>query len=195
MIPAKVDPKREYSTNPFLDGFRVPVRRKKVEVGEPDEVIVSTTTGEITAIPTITRSFEVDTERFVKLYIAQVGVFFSLPQRALRLSEVLLHEMSRMPNSDMVYLNKAAAENYFKNRDGRAGMSKVTYHRALMDLLEAGLIAYSDRPGLFFLNPNVFFNGDRVKFVTEYKRKKIKDRERLEEAGQQTLSLEQPEDN
>ena len=144
-------------------------------------------------MPTISRSFEVYTERFVKLYVAQVGVFFSLPQRALRLSEVLLHEMSRMPGSDMVYLNKSAAEKYFKDKGTKSGMSKVTYHRALMDLLTAGLIAYSDRPGLFFLNPNVFFNGDRVRFVTEYRKKKVRERQRLEEAGQQSLPLESEE--
>ena len=192
-VPAKppgFDPKKEYEENPFLKGFRVPIRRKRATIGEPDEVIVSTTTGEITESPVISRSYDVDAERFVKLYIAQIGVFFSLPQRALRLAEVLLHEMSRLPGTDMVYLNRDAAEKYFASKGQGPGLSKVTYHRALLDLLNAGLLAYSDRPGLFFLNPHVFFNGDRVKFVTEYRRKKKREFEALEKAGQQRLDFE-----
>lgn len=188
-VPANFDPKHEYEENPFMTGFVVPVRRKRVSVGEADEVLVSTTTGEITDVPTIARSIEVDTERFVKIYIAQIGVFFSLPARAMKLAEVLLHEMSRLPGSDMVYLNRDAAGKYFKQTGAETTMSKVTYHRALSDLLSAGLIAYSDRPGLFFLNPHVFFNGDRVRFVSEYRRKRASKMERLEEAGQQRLDL------
>jgi hypothetical protein len=190
-VPKNFDPKHPYETNPFMHGFAVPVRRKNVSAGEADEVIVNTTTGEIDSSPMISRRVLVDSERFVKVYTAQLGVFFSLPSRAMQLAEVLLREMSRFAGTDMVYLNQAAAERHFKSLNRKA-MSKQTYHRALSDLLGAGLIAYSDRPGLFFLNPHVFFNGDRIKFVTEYKRNSSGSRMReLEEAGQTSLPLDQ----
>lgn len=187
-VPASFDPKHQYEENPFMQGFTVPVRRKNVAMGESDEVLVNTTTGEVSDVPQITRSVEVDTEKFVKVYTAQLGVFFSLPSRAMQLAEVLLFEMSRFVGSDVVFLNQHAAEKYFKSLD-RKPMSKQTYHRALNDLLVTGLIAYSDRPGLFFLNPHVFFNGNRVKFVTEYRkaaRGKLSS-EALEKMGQARL--------
>lgn len=188
-VPRDFDPKHEYEENPFLNGFSVPVRRKRVQVGETDDVIVNTKTGEVTDIPTVTRYVEVDTDVFVKLFVGQIGVFFSLPNRAMKLAEVLMYEMGRFAGTDMVYLNQAAAERYFR-KTGKSGMSKVTYHRALSDMLNAGLIAYSDRPGLFFLNPHVFFNGDRARFVTEYRKKKVREREQLEAAGQQRLDFD-----
>lgn len=184
-VPADFDPKRSYEANPFLEGFAVPVRRKNMVMGESDQVLVSTTTGEVSEVPQITRSVEVDTDKFVKVYTAQLGIFFSLPARAMQLAEVLLYEMSRLVGTDVVFLNQHAAEKYFARLD-RKPMSKQTYHRALNDLLVAGLIAYSDRPGLFFLNPHVFFNGNRVKFVTEYRRRKLSSAA-LEKAGQARL--------
>jgi hypothetical protein len=37
----------------------------------------------------------------------------------------------------------------------------------------------------YWVNPTLFFKGDRVAFITEYRRKKITEQDRLESLGQQ----------
>jgi hypothetical protein len=41
--------------------------------------------------------------------------------------------------------------------------------------------------GSFWINPTLFFKGDRVAFITEYRRKKETEQDRLEQEGQQRL--------
>lgn len=48
-------------------------------------------------------------------------------------------------------------------------MSEKTFNRGLRELLDKGFIA-PKTPGLFWVNPALFFKGDRVRFVREYKR-------------------------
>ena len=42
-------------------------------------------------------------------------------------------------------------------------------YRAIIELTEAGLIADADTPWKYFINPAVFWNGDRARFITEMK--------------------------
>ncbi|VVH60608.1 hypothetical protein BAZOLSSOX_2376, partial [uncultured Gammaproteobacteria bacterium] len=39
----------------------------------------------------------------------------------------------------------------------------------------------------FWVNPSLFFKGDRVAFITEYKRTNKTEQNKLEDAGQQRL--------
>jgi hypothetical protein len=41
--------------------------------------------------------------------------------------------------------------------------------------------------GSFWINPTLFFKGDRVAFITEYRRNKETEQDRLEQEGQQRL--------
>jgi len=45
-------------------------------------------------------------------------------------------------------------------------------YTALKELVKAGIIALSTRPGYWFINPAIVFNGDRLLFVQEFKKKK-----------------------
>lgn len=57
------------------------------------------------------------------------------------------------------------------------------------ELIGKGFVAPSTNAPLYFINPAIFFNGDRVRFVTEIRRKKLSAQERLEQAGQAALPL------
>ena len=68
------------------------------------------------------------------------------------------------------------------------GMSEATFNRGLRGLVEKGFL-YPRLPGVYWTNPNLFFKGDRVAFIHEYKRKSSgKTRlDELEARGQQRL--------
>ena len=59
----------------------------------------------------------------------------------------------------------------------------------MTELTEKGFVAPSVDTNLWFVNPAIFFNGDRVRFVTELQRKRKSRMQELEAAGQTKLDL------
>ena len=54
------------------------------------------------------------------------------------------------------------------------GMSKQTFYRGVEELIEKGFIARHRSAGWYFTNPAMFFNGNRARFVKEYRTKTVK---------------------
>ena len=82
--------------------------------------------------------------------------------------QVLLHQLGRARDRDTVYLNVSVAEQYFISTDQNP-ISKASYYNAMRELIQKGFIAESTNPNLYWINPALFFNGDRVRFVKEYR--------------------------
>jgi hypothetical protein len=73
--------------------------------------------------------------------------------------------------------------------DGRSvGMSEKTFQRGLKELLEKRFISPKDTVS-FWTNPALFFKGDRVMFVKEYRRRKQTTQGEIEARGQQRLDV------
>ena len=71
--------------------------------------------------------------------------------------------------------------------EGRdVGMSEYTFKRGLRELLDKGFL-YPKTPVSFWVNPALFFKGDRVLFIKEYRRKKPTENDGLEARGQDRL--------
>ncbi|MUG78605.1 hypothetical protein [Commensalibacter melissae] len=54
-------------------------------------------------------------------------------------------------------------------------MAEATLRRGLRELVKAKIIANTKKQGNFYINPNFIFNGDRVRFITDIKRKLVKE--------------------
>lgn len=189
--------KKKYAENPFVDGgvFSVPMRHRSevVETAGPLQV-VEKDSGEAIEIAEIRRKRVVDTDRFVKLFVGHLDAFFDLKPGTVRLMTALIDELSQGKNAhgDTIYLNYARVVSYFESRDAKAP-AKATFFGAMSELTEKGFVAPSVDTNLWFINPAIFFNGDRVRFVTELRRKRASRMTELEEAGQKRLELS-PED-
>lgn len=184
--------KTRYEENPYAneDGFSVPIRRKSevLQTRAPAAVVVGDeriTAAEIRSIRTV------DSDQFVKLFVAELDRFFDLTPTALRIATILIRDVGkiRVGNGDQVYINESVITTTVKE-NGLKPPSPASYYRAMEELISKGFIAPSTKPGLFFINPAIFFNGDRVKFVKEIRKQKMTKLERLEDAGQQRLPLD-----
>lgn len=160
-----------YRENPFMSEQSISTRRKRVTVSAKGKAMLDLETGEIENAVEIVMVKEVDSEQFVKLFTQNMRVFFDLSPVTLKLVQVLLSQVQKNPNNDKVMLSIAIAEDYF-TETAIDPISKASFHRAIKELLEKQFIAETLLPGLFFINPNLFFNGDRVRFVNEIKRKR-----------------------
>lgn len=187
--------KQRYDENPFASetGFRVPVRRKteRIETRGPASIVSGDeriSLAEIRSIKTV------DSDPFVKVFVNELDRFFGLTPTAMRITTVMLQDIGkiRMGDGDLVYLNEQSLGESMHSH-GMKPPSSATYYRAIEELIQKGFIAPSTRMGLFFINPAIFFNGDRVQFVSEIRRKRQSKREALEAAGQQSLELD-PDD-
>lgn len=184
-IPGK-KPRRvrvKYSTNPFLQNVVAKLGDKRVAVSfKPGLAEIDQQTGEITPLQgQITKMISADREGFVKLYTAQIDAFFELgkPGRTVVKYLIWLHQQDA--NKHLIYLHPdQVAESGLQ-------IGKTTWYDGIVELMDRKIIAASKLPHMYFLNPAVFFNGDRTRFVVEIRKSKKPSHEQLEAAGQQRL--------
>ena len=180
---------------PFItgDSFSVPLK-KRAEVIQTEGPAAVTVGDEKIAVAQIRRITTVDSDPFVKLFVAELDRFlFDLSPSALRIVTVLIQSIGklRVGDGDQVFINERAISDTLMQH-GLPAPSSATYYRVIEELIAKGFIAPSENTHLFFFNPAIFFNGDRVRFVTEIRRKKASAQERLERQGQTALQLDQP---
>lgn len=182
---------RKYEDNPFVDGsFRVPVKQSS-EILETTGPLTVSDGSETINVAQIRQRKLVDAERFVKVYVAHLNAFFDLKPGTIRVLSVVLECMTenQFIGSGRFYLNYNTCSKFFESF-GSKPVSKPTFYSALNEMIANGMIAPSTDPNLFFVNPAVFFTGDRIRFVTELRRKKMSKQEKLELDGQTALKLD-----
>jgi len=181
----------EYSptVNPLVEPQEIRSKRRYVRSGSLEE-LVNTTTGVVEKVSAIRDVRELDDAEFVKVFAAGVSATYDLTKTAQRVFQVVLDQYQRTPMSG----GYADAVNLFwfgNGIEGRdVGMSEKTFQRGLKELLANKFLAPKDSAS-FWINPALFFKGDRVVFIKEYRRKKAADdqtmREELEARGQQRI--------
>ena len=181
----------KYEESPFTsDGrFQVPIKKSSQQLDTAGPLVVQDTlTGETQSVAEVRSTRIVDSEKFVKLFVNHLDVFFDLKPGTIKLMTALIDEISKTKNigEDQIYLNFKSVKGYFESHDAKPP-TRATYMNSLAELVEKGFVAPSINPNLFFTNPAIFFNGDRVRFVTEIRKKKKTSTQALEDAGQMTL--------
>ena len=159
-----------YKDNPFWESTTVEVGKKRITVSGGIHVGEG---GEAVAHSGIHVVHKVDKEQFVKIYTKNVKAIFDLKPTTQRVLQFLIVELQKTPNADAIYLAWMGAHEYFSEES--LNVSRPSFQRALKELLAKGFIAESARPSMFWFNPNLMFNGDRMRFINEYQVKKPQD--------------------
>lgn len=173
------------SFNPLVEPQTIKAKRRLVKSGRTED-LVNQATGEITGVAAIHQIEERDDAEFVKVFAAGVAASYDLTKTAQRVFQVVLDQYQRTP------MSKGYADyvNLFWFGDGiegrEVGMSEKTFQRGLKELLAKRFI-YPKDSASFWTNPALFFKGDRVLFIKEYRRRKPTEQEELERKGQQRL--------
>jgi hypothetical protein len=148
--------------------------------------LVDTKTGEQHNHALIHTLKVVDNQNFVKVFTEGVRKAFELNKTEMRVfCKVLeIYEQERMTGG---YADSITLCWFDGGLNGdKIGMSDRTFQNGLKGLLNKGFLSPKLR-GSFWINPTLFFKGDRVAFITEYRRKKETEQDRLEQEGQQRL--------
>lgn len=166
-----------YDKNPFVLSMTTKTRRITNKRG--DMMLVNKDTGEVqTNIAGFWEAEEVDSTKFVKLFINGVKALAELTNAGTRVFELLYIELQNHIGKDEVYLSYTAMEK-------TTSMSRTTFSRGVKELVEKKFIAPSVAPGKYYVNPDYLWNGDRLTFVKEYRK-----RTQIESKDNQTMDLE-----
>jgi catechol 2,3-dioxygenase-like lactoylglutathione lyase family enzyme len=172
-----------------MEPQQVSTKRRYVKSGRSDELI-SSTTGEVVGVAAIHQVEEKDDAEFVKVFAAGVAASYELTKTAQRVFQVVLDQYQRTPMSKGFadHINLFWFGDGIEGRD--VGMSEFTFKRGLRELLDKRFL-YPKDSASFWTNPALFFKGDRVMFIKEYRRRvrsaDQQKRDELEKRGQQRL--------
>lgn len=162
--------------NPFIENFCVEVRKKSVTVAAGLS-IADKENNEVKA-GAVAMFQEVDTEQFLKIYTQNIKSLFDLSGTAQRLLMPLMLEIQKnAKNVAHLYFCLADAQKNCKEL-GLAPISKASYARGINELVAREFIAINARgQNWYWINPNILFNGDRIRFIQDYKIKRKEERE------------------
>jgi AraC-like DNA-binding protein len=171
-----------YEHNPFMSDVGVKTKTRKVMSRKGDMMLVSSETGEIKSqIAGFWEAEEVDPTKFVKLFVNGVKALAELTNAGTRVFELLYTEMQEHVGKDVVYLSYSASATALN-------ISRSTFSRGLKELIEKRFLAAQPGPGLYWVNPDFIWNGDRLTFVKEYRR--TTNKKNLIDERQHALPLE-----
>lgn len=175
------------SFNPLVEPQTIKAKRRLVKSGRTED-LVNQATGEITGVAAIHQIEERDDAEFVKVFAAGVAASYDLTKTAQRVFQVVIDQYQRTPMSKGYadYVNLFWFGDGIEGRD--VGMSEKTFQRGLKELLVKRFI-YPKDSASFWTNPALFFKGDRVLFIKEYRRRKPNQQDELEQRGQQRLDV------
>ncbi len=163
--------------NPLVERQNFRTKRRLVMSGRGED-LVNAVTGEIAGVAAIHQVEERDDAEFVKVFAAGVAASYELTKAAQRVFQVVLDQYQRTPMSR----GYADSVELFWFGDGINGrdleMSERTWMRGLKELLMKQFI-YPKTSSSYWTNPALFFKGDRVLFIKEYRRRKEGQREEL----------------
>jgi hypothetical protein len=172
--------KEDYSrhSNPLVAPHEIRTKKRRVRVGGTDTV--DHETGEVLTRTAILSIEEKDDEHFVKVFAEGVAASFQLGAAGKRVFQAVLAEYGRLPLSG----GFVDAINLPWFGDGLCGnsigMSKRTFNRGFKELLEKRFLSPKS-PDTYWVNPNLFFKGDRVQFIREFRRVRTDEIKKIEE--------------
>lgn len=165
----KVSDSQKFKDNPFVADEYLKIDRGKrtIIAGNTNKLLMDKETGEIEGITLMHRYKEVDKTTFVKLYTTEISSLFELSKTGLKTFGYVLNNSEI--NKDTIYI-------FLPDLIAYAGWTSLKQaYRGLGELIANKIIAMSNRPNIWFINPNIFFNGDRIAFIKEYRLKETKE--------------------
>ena len=120
-------------------------------------------TGEVLGHTQFIRQIEVDEEKFTKIYLSQFSAFFELNQQGIKVFGYIMTKLT--PKQDMFIFLMDECREYTGYKNHRS------VHQGVSALLENKIIARGPSDSLYFINPMIAFNGDRVSFTKTYVKK------------------------
>jgi hypothetical protein len=171
-----------FEENPFVEKaiaeIKVVKRQQVIRPANRNEIqMIVSSDGVVEGYTAFMRFVEVDEAQFAKVYISQFAAFWELTKPAIRVFGYILTALK--PKSDSFFFNLQLCKEHTGYNTNKSIFEGITA------LIDCNIIARSSNHNIYFINPLVVFNGDRVSFAKTYIKKKREDSKtiNLKDAG------------
>jgi len=154
---------KRHGKNPFLDDFVIETRGKLVKL-RPSGHFIDEKTGEVTSHADVYTRHFVDKEQHIKIFTKGIAARLDLSRTAVKAFSLVLKATQRQAiGGDMIFLHFMDAV-----EDPDQPMSKPSFYKGLAELIDRQFLAPATAQNAYYINPSLFFNGDRFRFIDEY---------------------------
>ena len=166
-----------YKENPSIkQAMRNTKKGAKLIFGNNNETQVSVYNEDEEDFNKLTLQFSakqvVDKDQFIKIYINALPVLSDLKNSSKLLFQYILGLVNEEIGKDRVYVSYQDYLDKSEKFPLMAKLSKATFFRAINELLTKEVLFKSNLTSIYFINISYVFNGDRLRFINEYVKKK-----------------------
>jgi len=137
---------------------KVPTKQMKVRAGNKETLYDED--GNEAGSKDFYKYVEYDPASYTKVFHDNVREFYPLKESSFKVFFYMTKLLKPHKLEFTFYRDECAKE---------VGISETTIYRALAELIQYDFIAKTKRDEKFFINPTLWFNGDRVRFIKEFR--------------------------
>jgi len=147
--------------NPFIeDIMEINIsKRRKIIAGRKPNLVVDRE-GEVVGEQVFAILEKVDKTSFTKVFKKGWLGLFDLSKAAIKVFSYIT--IASKPNKDRVFFDMKECKEHTNYK------THQPINTALAELIEKGFIARTDKSYLYYINPTMFFNGNRAKLIQAY---------------------------
>ena len=150
--------------SPFIDSlYEMEVSaRRKILAGKDRGSMMINPDGEVEAHQVFAIQEKVDAETFTKIFGGMIKELFQLSSRGVKVFGYITHICK--PNKDVVMFDMEEALEFTSYKKEQSIL------HGLEELLAHDIIARTKKHYKYFINPNLFFNGNRLTLIKHYQK-------------------------
>lgn len=158
---SRISDAKKNDKNPFVDENLLSGKTRKIRKRLADtDLLRGDGTGVINGVAVLHEIKVVDADSFCKIYLGSVSALFDLSRSGIKVLGCVVNRME--PNKSDVYMS---IQNIMEACDYS---QKNQAYKGLVELVNAKIIAKSNDANVWFVNPSIVFNGDRMILMHEY---------------------------
>lgn len=168
--------------NPFLDEtvYQIDKGQKVILLGnKKSDMLIDNETGEVKAHTVFAKRIDIDKTEFRKIYVKSLAAWFDLSKTGIRIFAYILSVLKPNADSFMIDYDECMEFTKYKTRKSIAD--------GIKELIENQFIARGKNQYLYFINPTIFFNGDRITFLKQFN---IQDNPKLKPIDDENLDFD-----
>lgn len=173
---------KTYKENPSIEKAMVNTKKgAKMVFGNNNQTDITLYEDSTEEVKKLTLEFcakkVIDKDEFIKIYIHSFPVLSELKNSTKILYQYILYLVNQEVGKDKIYISYKDYLNKAEENKFLLKISKATFYRGLEELLDKEILFKSELLNIYFLNIAYIFNGDRLRFITEYQLKKEENNE------------------
>lgn len=152
--------------NPFLNETVQHVEKgeKTLLFGQKNPDLIVDNEGSVRGHSLFARKVQVDKAKFMKVFMTGLSNWFDLSKAGIKVFAYIANRVE--PNRDSFDFDIEDCREF----TGYSG--KNTILSGLAELVDNRFIARGPNPYKYYINPTIFFNGDRLTFIEQYELEK-----------------------